>query len=113
MSSCSPFSRVPGGVRVRLRLNPKASANRITGLTADADGGVVLKATVTTVPEDGKANAALIKMLAKEWKLVKSGFDIIHGATGQNKTLFVAGDTEHVLKKLQDWASRKLGNETP
>jgi uncharacterized protein len=113
MPSCSPFSGVPGGVRVRLRLNPKASANRVTGLTTDADGDAVLKATVTAVPEDGKANAALIKMLAREWKLAKSGFDIIHGATGQNKTLFVAGDTEHVLKKLQDWASRKLGNETP
>ncbi|MBC8270086.1 MAG: DUF167 domain-containing protein [Rhodospirillaceae bacterium] len=112
MSPCSPFSGVQGGVRVRLRLNPKASANRISGLTTDPDGNAVLKATVTAVPEDGKANAALIKMLAREWKLAKSGFDIIHGATGQNKTVFVAGGTEQLLKKLQNWASHKLGNET-
>ena len=96
---------------MRLRLTPKASANAITGIMADSDGGALIKAAVTTVPEDGKANAALIKMLAKEWKLAKSDFQIIHGLGSRNKTVFVAGNTEHLLKKLQHWACDKLGNE--
>ncbi len=93
---------------VRLRLTPKAAANRITGLKLDGQGGLVLKASVTVVPEDGKANAALIKMLAKEWKLAKSSLEVVHGATDRNKTVLVAGNTEHLLKKLQDWASDKF-----
>ncbi|MCP4709761.1 MAG: DUF167 domain-containing protein, partial [Planctomycetes bacterium] len=68
----SAFVKAPSGVKVRLRLTPKASANRICGMQTDAAGSSILKAQVTTVPEGGKANAALIKMLAKEWKLAKS-----------------------------------------
>jgi len=109
----SPFARAPGGITVRLRLTPKASANAITGLKADGQGGAVLKASVTTVPEGGKANAGLIKMLAKEWKLAKSSLEISHGATDRNKTLFVAGNTEQLLKEMQDWVSNKLGNNKP
>jgi len=93
---------------VRLRLTPKASANRVTGLKLDGQGGVVLKASVTVVPEGGKANAALIKLLAKEWKLAKSSLEIVHGVTDRNKTVLVAGNTEHLLKKLQDWVSNKF-----
>lgn len=104
----SPFAAAPGGIRVRLRLTPKASANRITGLKDDGEGGSVLNVTVTTIPEDGKANAALIKLLAREWKLAKSSFQITRGATDRNKTLFVAGNTEQLLEKLQHWAATKL-----
>ncbi len=73
------------GVLVHLRLPPKASANRITGIQLDAEGNEILKAQVTTVPEGGKANAALInarwyKMLAREWKLAKSSINLVHGA---------------------------------
>jgi len=89
-----------------LRLTPKASANRITGIQSNAEGAGVLKVQVTTIPEGGKANAALIKLLAKEWKLAKSGLQIIHGATDRNKTVLVAGDTEKNWKKLHDWASK-------
>jgi uncharacterized protein len=101
----SPFSKVPGGVRVRLRLTPKASANRVTGVQFDAEGGALLKAQVTAVPEGGKANAALIKMLAKEWKLAKSGITVIKGTTDRNKTLLVAGDPDELMSQLNNWAS--------
>ena len=104
LSSASAFVKARGGIRVRLRLTPKASANRITALHTDSEGAGVLKAQVSVVPEGGKANAALIKMLAKEWKLAKSSLQIIHGATDRNKTVFVAGDKEKLLKQLHDWA---------
>ncbi len=73
------------GVLVHLRLPPKASANRITGIQLDAEGNEILKAQVTTVPEGGKADAAPInarwyKMLAREWKLAKSSINLVHGA---------------------------------
>lgn len=107
----SPFGAAPGGLKVRLRLSPKASANRITGLQDDGQGGALIKASVTMVPEGGKANAALIKLLAREWRLAKSNIEIIHGTTGRNKTVFVAGNTEQLLNKLQHWAADKLGSK--
>lgn len=56
------------------------------------DAGIRLRVLVTAPPEDGKANAAVIKLLAKAWRLPKSAFVVIAGETDRNKVLFVAGD---------------------
>lgn len=92
-----------GGVKVAVRLTPKASRERVDGLAAEADGGMVLKVAVTAPPEDGKANAALIKLLAKQWRLPKSRLAIIAGATDRRKTLLVTGDAEDLRRRLSEW----------
>jgi len=89
--------------------NPQGIANRIASSHCDSAGASVLKASVTTVPEEGKANVTLINILAKEWKLAKSAFKIVHGATDRNKTLHITGDPDQLFEALQDWASEKLG----
>lgn len=96
-----PLFPVPAGVRLHIRLTPKASRDAIQGLAPEADGGQVLKASVTAVPEDGKANVALIQLLSKAWKLPKSGFEIIAGATDRRKTLLIHGDTQTLLDHLR------------
>lgn len=83
-----------------MRLTPKASVNRIQGLIADAGGGMALKASVTAVPEKGKANAALIKLLAKAWSLPKSSLTVISGVTDRNKVLHIAGDPNVLMKQV-------------
>ena len=65
MTQRQPFAETADGVRLAVRLTPKASAERIIGLADEADGGVVLKVAVTAAPEGGKANAALLKVLAR------------------------------------------------
>src|SRR5262245_19909874 len=55
--SSSPFSPVGDGIRVRLRVQPRARRNRVDGLVAETDGALALKVAVTAPPEDGKANA--------------------------------------------------------
>ena len=65
MAEGSPFSAVDGGVTLAVRLAPKASENRIGPVALDDAGGAVLKVAVTEIPEGGKANKALIKLLAK------------------------------------------------
>lgn len=101
--SGSPFTPCAGGLKVAVRLTPKASRDRIVGPAAEADGSVVLKAQVTTVPEDGKANAALLKLLSKAWKIPKSDMDIVLGATDRRKVILISGDSEDLRKRLDEW----------
>lgn len=85
-----------------MRLTPKASRNAIDGVVANADGTCELKVSVTAVPENGKANAALIKLLSKEWKIAKGRFDIIAGQTDRHKTLMIAAlDSQEELARLE------------
>ncbi len=100
-----PFVVLDGGVKVAVRLTPKASRDRIEGVAAAADGGAVLKVSVTAVPEDGKANAALIKLLAKEWRLPKSAIDIVQGATDRRKVLVITGDADQLRQRLEQWTA--------
>ncbi|KAF0224027.1 MAG: hypothetical protein FD176_1425 [Rhodospirillaceae bacterium] len=102
-----PYSITGQGLRLFIRLTPKGSRDKIDGLAAEADGGVVLKASVTAVPEDGKANAALIKMLAKEWRVAKSDFEIIAGATDRRKTVLISGDGALLAARLDQWMAKR------
>ncbi len=88
-------------MRVRVRLTPRASADRLGGVRAEADGGVALKAAVTAPPEDGKANAALVALLAKAWRVPKSAICVVAGAADRRKILLVEGDPDRLLAILR------------
>jgi hypothetical protein len=98
----SPLSAASDGVRVALRVAPKSSANRILGCADEADGGRVLKVAVTAAPEDGKANNAVIALLAKEWKLPKRDLTIATGAAARREVIHVAGDPSALLRRLRE-----------
>ncbi|PKU25426.1 hypothetical protein CWS72_06805 [Telmatospirillum siberiense] len=98
----SPLIAVEDGVRLAVKLTPKASRNRIEGLAADGQGHGLLKVSVTAVPEDGKANKALIDLIAKDWKLAKRSIQIVSGATDRRKTLFIEGDAQELHRLLTD-----------
>ncbi|WP_322864995.1 DUF167 domain-containing protein [Aquicoccus sp. G2-2] len=74
---------VPGG-EIAVRVTPKAARNRIV---AEAD---VVRVYVTVVPEGGKANAAVQKMLAKALGVPKTQLELIRGATGRDKVFRIA-----------------------
>lgn len=95
-----PLVAVAGGVRLTVRLTPKASRTALTGLARDADGSPVLTAKVTAVPEAGKANAALIALLAKQWRLPKGAIAVVAGATDRRKLLEITGDPALLLPAL-------------
>ncbi len=102
-----PVSVVAGGVRVAIRLTPKASRDRVEQVVADSDGHKALKATVTAVPEDGKANHALLRMLSKEWKVPKSTMEIVQGATDRRKVVFISGDAADLATRLDQWMAKR------
>jgi len=77
-----------------VRLTPKSSRDEITGFETLADGRMVLKARVRAVPQDGEANAALVRLLAKALHISASAVRIEAGASGRLKTLHLQGDAE-------------------
>ena len=56
------------------------------------DGGVELAVKVTAVPENGKANDALLRLLAKWLKLPVSSLQLVAGATDRHKQILIGGD---------------------
>ena len=98
--SPSPLSLQAGGVRLAVKVTPKASRNRLEGCAADADGNGFLKISVTAAPEDGKANKAVIDLLAKELKIAKRAITLVTGATDRRKVLFIEGDAEELSRRL-------------
>jgi len=95
-----PLEPADGGLRLTVRVTPKASRNAVAGLAGTAAGGRALKVTVTAVPENGKANEAVIKLLSKAWKLPKTSLTVVAGATDRNKILHVAGDPAALMPRL-------------
>ena len=88
------------GVRVAIRLTPRARADRIDGIAASADGGFVLKVAVTAPPAENRANDALIAVLAKEWRLPRRDISIVGGAKSRDKTVRIAGEPRGLLQHL-------------
>jgi uncharacterized protein (TIGR00251 family) len=97
----TPFKVVPEGLEVQICVIPNASRVSIGDVVADAQGNGALKLAVTAVPEKGKANTAVIKLLAKSWRLRKTDCQVIRGQTERYKTLFILGDGKNLKATLQ------------
>ncbi|WP_347266987.1 DUF167 domain-containing protein [Paracoccus sp. (in: a-proteobacteria)] len=67
------------GAEIAVRVTPRAARNAVI---LDGD---MLRVTVTAVPEDGKANAAVIKLLARALGVAKSRLELVRGASGRDK----------------------------
>lgn len=108
MAARQPFAEAADGVRLAVRVTPKASAERIIGLADEADGGVVLKVAVTAAPENGKANAALVKLLARAFRLPPRDFSIVRGANDRRKVIAVTGApaalAARITEGLRPWS---------
>jgi uncharacterized protein (TIGR00251 family) len=102
----SPFTLVDGGVRVAVRVTPKASRDKVDGLADTAEGATVLKVAVTAPPEDGKANDAVVRLLAKTWKIPKTSLDVVSGATSRSKiVLATSSHPQDLMEFLMDWVT--------
>ncbi len=80
------------GWEVSIRLTPKAARTKIGEIAFNTDGTPYLKVYVTAVPEDNKANKALLDLLAKTFGIPKSRLHIISGLTDRHKVIWFDGD---------------------
>ena len=76
----------PKGVVLPVRARPGAKRNE---LVDEHDGA--LRLTVTAPPDRGRANAAIIALLAEELNLPRSRFEILAGETARIKRILIAG----------------------
>ena len=69
---------VPGAT-FKVRVTPNARANKV-----EMEGDTI-KVSVAVPPADGKANAAVVKLLAKALGVPKTGLKLVHGQKGRDK----------------------------
>lgn len=83
-------------MRLQLKVAPKAARNAVGGWM-----GEVLKVSVTAVPERGKANEAVVELLAQALALPKSAVRVVRGQTSPQKWVEIDGlDEADVRRRL-------------
>ena|SRR6266513_2875069 len=87
-------------VRFSVRLTPRGRRDSIDGWMARADGKRYLKVRVSAPPEDGKANKALVALLAKHFDVAKSAVRLVVGDTTRLKLIEIEGNTTALKARL-------------
>jgi uncharacterized protein (TIGR00251 family) len=78
-----------GEIVLKVYVQPRSSKNEVVGPYRDG-----IKIKVTAPPVEGKANEALIKILAKEFKITASSIEILKGQNSREKIVRVGGNVE-------------------
>ena len=105
-SEPSPFSLAADGLRIRILARPGGRRDEIEGLQAEAGGGGALRVTVRAAAEDGKANAAIVKLLTGEWELPRASISLLTGAKDRRKSFHLAGEPQALLAWLEGWLKK-------
>jgi uncharacterized protein (TIGR00251 family) len=95
-----PYRREAEGLLLFVRVTPNAGAGRIEGVERRDDGAAVLRLRVSAVPDKGKANAAVITLIAKAFGLPKRAVVLVSGETARLKTLRLSGEPEQLIATL-------------
>ncbi|MGV2979560.1 DUF167 family protein [Camelimonas sp. ID_303_24] len=85
-----PWRIEAGALRLMVRLTPRGGRDALEGVEIRDDGRPVLKARVRAAPENGQANAALVRLLAKSLDISASQVAVTGGHTARVKTLTIA-----------------------
>lgn len=99
----------PGGVGLTVKVVPGASCTRVAGVWEDA-----LRLTISAPPESGKANAAIVDLLADVFGLRRSDVHIVSGQSRPLKRVLLAQLTvaearARLSRVLRLWIRRPRG----
>jgi uncharacterized protein (TIGR00251 family) len=92
VSGDKPWTTVPDGLIVAVRLTPKGGRDALDGIERLADGRTVVRARVRAAPSEGAANAALVRLLADRLDVAPREISLVAGATARIKRVKIAGD---------------------
>jgi hypothetical protein len=94
------YARSPNGLRLHVRVTANAGTDAVDGLHTASNGAMSLKVRVTAQPEKGRANKAVITLLAKALGCAKSSLEVTSGSKDRNKTVAIVGDFDELARAL-------------
>ncbi len=94
------YRLTPTGATLRVRVTPNAGADRIEASEIRDDGEAVLRVRVAAVPDKGKANAAVVALIARQLGVPKSAVSVVSGDTARVKTLEIVGTPALLAESL-------------
>jgi uncharacterized protein (TIGR00251 family) len=95
---------VTESARLQLRVSPGASRAGVVGRHGDA-----WKVRVTAPPEGGRANEAVVRLLADALALPQRDVEIVSGHTGRDKTVALVGIDPAEAERRLDHVSAGKG----
>ena len=84
---------------IEIRVRPNAKNNRVGGFVGDPPRLVV---TVQAPAVDGKANEAVLKVVAKAFGVRARDISIVNGELAQDKRLVIEGDDARLKVQLDE-----------
>lgn len=85
-----PIERTGDGVRLRLRIQPRASRTEVVGRHGDA-----IRIRISAPPVDGAANEALVRFLSDHLSVPRSAVSLVAGHGSRTKVVVVQGIDMH------------------
>ncbi len=87
--------KMDGGIAIPVKVQTNTSNEKVIG-----EHGGQLKIAVNAPPEKGRANKAIVKVLAKWLNVRNSDIYLMHGEKSKDKEVFVKNITDKDLQKL-------------
>lgn len=84
------------------KVTPKSGKDQIVGRLVNSDGSVEVCVRVIAPPDKGKANKAVIKLLAKELGVPKTSLEVARGETSHHKLISLDCDQAHIATWLEN-----------
>ena len=98
-----PFRVENDTILLAVRVTPNASRNALEGVEIRENDRCVLRIRVCAAPDKGKANKAVIALLAKYLGTPKSAIKIMSGETARLKQLCISAGPDAIHHKLKNW----------
>ena len=96
------FKPCPNGVLLAVRVTPKSARDVVDG-AVERNGEVRLIVRVRAAPEDGKANAAVVKTIAASLGVKRASVSVVSGLKDRDKSLLIEGGVEYLTALVSDW----------
>ena len=91
--------------RLRLRVSPGAARSRVVGRHGDA-----WKLRVAAAPEAGRANEAVVRLLAEALAVPREAVTLVSGQLGRDKIVELNGiDPSQIERRLTSAAGKERG----
>lgn len=89
------------GIVLAVRLTPKSGCDSVVGIESGPDGPC-LRARVRAIPEKGKANTALLRLIASWLGAARSTVTLKAGSKSRHKLVAIEGEPDELQNRLKE-----------